>query len=192
MKSKKDTSYHLTSKISNEEDYFTAISTSSLRLDASKLPDDSPITIDAACEKDNDELDDECDNNNDSLVVFHSDVVVLICNKPGIAGGKAISNKKTHSKIKCIVLNVTAKVIDKGDGDEQYMIFPRKGDAVGSFLVDKDKFCGTVIICFNYLSYYLLSSSKNVITATTARTTARCLHLYLSSKSVADADADGK
>ena len=39
---------------------------------------------------------------------------------------------------------VIAKVIDKGDGDEQYMISPRKGDAVGSFLVDKDTFCGTV------------------------------------------------
>jgi len=144
MKTKKDTSYHLTSKISIEEDYYTAISTSNLRLDESKLPDDSPITIDAACEKDNDELDDECDNNNDSPVVFHLDVVVLICDKPGIAGGKALTNKKTHSKIKCIVLNVTAKVIDKDDGDEQYMISPRKGEAIGSFLVDRDKFCGTV------------------------------------------------
>ena len=143
IKTKKDTSYRLTSTILNEEDYCTAISTSSLRLDASKLPDDAPITVDAACEKDDDELDDDADDNNDSPVVFHLDIVVLVSNKPGFTGGRALSNKKLHSKIKCIVTNITAKVVGSGDGDEKYMLSPRKDYEIGSFLVDKEKFCVT-------------------------------------------------
>lgn len=144
MKEEKDTCYKLTSTISDDEDYYDAIGTSGLKLVTSELPDDSPVTTDAACEDVTDEMDED-DDNNESPLVFHLDLVVLVCDKRA-DGGKSptIAKRVTHSVVQCNVLNVTMKVVGNNDGDIKYMTSPKNDSVIGSFTVKREDFCTSI------------------------------------------------